>query len=99
GWRSNEHSARPSAAPPGRSDGAATQTPLVTSRTLKREVDREMAGRSHERGGTSVKGHQRPPPLLKSLLLVMPVLLVTKALAIDPYPCHGHSPIRAAGLA
>ena len=46
-------------------------------------------------GGTSVKAQQRPPSLLKGLLLVIPVLLVTNAFAIDPYPGEGHPAIGA----
>jgi hypothetical protein len=46
-------------------------------------------------GGTSVKAQQRPPSLLKGLLLVMPGLLVTNAFAITPYPGEGNPVIGA----
>jgi hypothetical protein len=46
-----------------------------------------------------VKAHQRPPSLLKGLLRVMPVLLVTNAFAIDPYPGEGHPVIGASVIA
>ena len=42
-----------------------------------------------------MKAHQRPPSLLKGLLRVMPVLLVTNAFAIDPYPGEGNPVIGA----
>ena len=46
-----------------------------------------------------MKAHQRPPSLLKGLLRVMPVLLVTNAFAIDPYPGEGHPVIGASVIA
>src|SRR5262249_55199915 len=49
--------------------------------------------------GLVVKVHQRLPSLLKGLLRVMPVLLVTNAFAIDPYPGEGHPAIGASVIA